>query len=206
MSSILIIVVLVLLVIYWRTQKPASSNKYKKDNYCVRGGYALQCDYQHKERATVLMGRLNEVGVQLAEFLVHRYGDTKGIRGTMAKNLYKRYGGAKALRETNPINKEGDTSYTIDKGDVLSLCLRSGSGDLHDFDTLKFIFLHELTHIAADVYQHPTKFWQLFKILLQEAEVAGLYSPVDYSKSPIKYCGKLVVSYNPYFDNTLYNM
>ena len=88
-------------------------------------------------------------------------------------------------------------------GHILSLCLRSGSGDLHDFETLKFIFLHELTHIAADVYQHPTKFWQLFKILLQEAEIAGIYSPIDYGASPIRYCGKLTVSYNPYYDDTL---
>ena len=107
------------------------------------------------------------------------------------------------MRETNPNNRYGDTSYTLDKGDILSMCLRSGSGDLEDFETLKFVYLHELTHIAANVYQHPDRFWELFKVLLIAAERAGLYQPIDYEKYPREYCNRLTISYNPYFDEGL---
>lgn len=180
-------------------------------NYChtesANESFATQCDYTDKEAAAKTMSDLNIIGHSLTDYLVDRYGTAGGhTRALMARNLQKRYGGSASLRETHPHNKENDTSYTIDKGDILSLCLRTGSGDLHDFETLKFVFLHELTHIAANVYQHPDKFWQMFKIILQESEAAGLYRPINYSNRPVKYCGKLDISYNPYYDHTLMDL
>lgn len=176
-------------------------------NYCpiLTGGqrYATQCGYYNKKYAAQLMYRLNIIGLQLRKYMEKKYYGTNTIQELMAKNIKKRYGGAMCLRETHPLNSEHDTSYTIDKGNILSLCLRSKSGDLHDFDTLKFVYLHELSHIAANVFQHGVEFWQIFKIILQEAQAAGLYTPRDYEKNPVLYCGRLTISYNPLYDNTL---
>ena len=149
------------------------------------------------------MSRLDDIGFTLMNYMSKKYKGTGTIQEIMVNNLRKRYKGAVNLRETHPLNGEGDTSYTIDKGNILSLCLRSGSGDLHDFDTLKFVYLHEISHIAANVFQHPDKFWKIFRLILIEAENAGLYSPFNYASHPIMYCGKLTISYNPYYDQSL---
>lgn len=194
---IMVLSVIIVCWFYYTNLKPIH-------DYCIhKSGYAMQCAYADKDEAADLMHKLDKVGEQFTNYMVRTYRNDSGIRGKMANNLYTRYKGVDSLRETHPNNKEGDTSYTIDKGNILSLCLRSGSGDLHDFETLKFIYLHELCHIAADVYQHPTKFWQLFKILLQEANKAGIYTPTNYKYTPVRYCGKLTVAYNPFFDPAL---
>ena len=38
-----------------------------------------------------------------------------------------------------------------------------------------------------------------FKFLLKEAVEMGYYDPIDYSKSPFLYCGKVKVTNNPYY-------
>ena len=163
--------------------------------------YATQCNFDNKIDAARVLSDLNKIGYMLADVLLTY--DPNSIEYFMGTNLKNRYGGSKSIRETNPDNKYGDTSYTLDKGSILSMCLRSGSGSLEDFETLKFVYLHELTHIAANVYQHPVRFWELFRILLIAAEKAGLYVPIDYRLYNKKYCNRLVINYNPYYDNTL---
>ena len=44
-----------------------------------------------------------------------------------------------------------------------------------------------------------SEFIENFKFLLKEAVAMGYYSPVDYSKNPFLYCGKVKVTNNPYY-------
>jgi hypothetical protein len=110
----------------------------------------------------------------------------------------------KYIYEISPKNSGNATSYTEDKK-ILVLCLRhkkpdtSGNYELHDINTMMFVVLHELTHMANKSWGHPTDFWILFKFLLMNAIEADIYSAVDYSKYPINYCG-LWLRYNPIFD------
>ena len=46
---------------------------------------------------------------------------------------------------------------------------------------------------------HKKEFWQNFKFLLKNAIQMGIYTPVDYKKSPKKYCG-MTITDNPYYD------
>jgi len=111
------------------------------------------------------------------------------------------------IREISPLNREGLTSYTEDKNRLV-LCLRRKEADaagrhpLHDPNTMMFVVIHELTHMMNDSWGHPADFWVLFKFMLQNAAEAGVYSPVDYSRHPVVYCG-LPLNYNPYFDGRL---
>lgn len=97
------------------------------------------------------------------------------------------------------------TSYTIAKGSGLYLCVREKTPPykLVDEDTLYFVVLHELAHIANyDNTGHTDKFWAVFKMLLHEAQRFGHYKPRDYGKYPVTYCG-LRITYNPYYDDSL---
>jgi hypothetical protein len=111
------------------------------------------------------------------------------------------------IYEISPLNKQGLTSYTENKK-VLILCLRRKAADLaghhplHDINTMMFVVLHELTHMMNSTWDHHYDFWQLFKFVLENAVEAGVYTPVDYSRAPIVYCG-LRLSYNPLYDPRL---
>lgn len=111
------------------------------------------------------------------------------------------------IYEISPKNTGSNTSYTEDKK-ILVLCLRHKNPDakgvyaLHDVNTIMFVVLHELTHMANQEWNHPGGFWTLFKFMLENAVEAGVYDPVDYGKKPIVYCG-LELHYNPLYDRNL---
>ncbi len=101
-----------------------------------------------------------------------------------------------------------DTSYTVNKGQTMYVCLRQKDDPriLVDENTLLFVFLHEITHNSNyRGWGHGKDFWTIFKTILHEAKLAGIYSPIDYSKYPVNYCG-LKIDYSPYFDTTLPNL
>ena len=97
---------------------------------------------------------------------------------------------------------DGSTSTTYDKGRGMDLCLRDIDGKIHDDNLLKFVFTHELAHIMTHESQHPSVFWMNFKYLLEVAVDAKLYTPYDFAKAPIRYCG-MMVNHSPLFDDRI---
>lgn len=88
---------------------------------------------------------------------------------------------------------EGDidpqyTSYTINKGEEVVMCLRTRDGQdkLYDMDKLFYVFMHELAHIASITRDHNAEFKDNFAYLLREAERHGLYHPIG---AMFDYCG-----------------
>jgi len=106
-----------------------------------------------------------------------------------------------AIEETTEKPDDDDTSYTINKGESMSLCLREHTTGrpFHDYNSLCFVIIHEMAHIASVSEGHNFEFIESFKFLLKEAVIMGYYSPVNYSKNPFLYCGKVKVTNNPYF-------
>ena len=99
-------------------------------------------------------------------------------------------------RFDNTIIQESDgngnqTSYSINKGEKLVLCLRAkdGTNSFVDKNVLLFVSLHEITHIMTKSVGHTEEFWDNFKFVLKECQEAGLYKCIDFSKNPQKYCG-----------------
>jgi len=85
---------------------------------------------------------------------------------------------------------EEGTSYSVDKGRSLVFCVRSReSGEIERMNTLTYVAVHELAHLAVDVIGHPPEFWKAFGWLLRHAVDAGVYAFEDYGKSEERYCG-----------------
>jgi len=105
----------------------------------------------------------------------------------------------KKVNETLPTSEL--TAYSENKGEKLAFCLnQSKNGSkLIDINTLTFVSLHELSHIATESVGHNQEFWNNFKWILQNANEAGIYSPIDYKKYPQEYCG-MTINDNPYYD------
>jgi len=80
------------------------------------------------------------------------------------------------------------------------LCLRrKDNGELHDENTIMYVILHELAHMVNTEWGHEKDFWDKFQFLLNEAVSIGIYTPIDYSKKPVKYCG-LDIKYSPLYN------
>lgn len=170
--------------------------------------YTVQNDLGGAERAAGYVSLLHAGAIELmrhlrAKYLLGGAGAQYPGREQFTRNLLARYNPDNVF-ENSPHNNNGDTSYTIDKGAQLALCLRSKSAgsNLHHINILMFVKFHELTHIGSDVKDHPPEFWSAFKFVLQEAVECGTYRPVNYSTNPEEYCG-MSVKYNPLFDANL---
>ena len=89
------------------------------------------------------------------------------------------------------IDNPSYTSYTVNKGEEIILCLRT-DGKLVDINVLTFVCIHELSHIGNETVGHDDAFWEFFKELLIEAINIGIYIKYDYKKVPVKYCGMMI--------------
>ena len=68
------------------------------------------------------------------------------------------------------------TSYSVNKGQKIVLCLRSKDHQqkLTDLNTLMFVVLHELAHVLTVSIGHTKEFWSNFKFILKEAVKIGV--------------------------------
>jgi predicted metal-dependent hydrolase len=86
------------------------------------------------------------------------------------------------------IDNPNYTSYSVNKGEQIVLCLRSHN-KLMDLNTMIFVVLHELSHICTLSVGHTTEFWDNFKWILEEAINIGIYKKQDFKLNNVDYCG-----------------
>lgn len=86
------------------------------------------------------------------------------------------------------------TSYSINKGEKIVFCLRSRDQNkkLMDLNTMVFVALHELAHVASVDVGHTEKFWDNFRWMLEEAIQVGVYREQDFKTKPMPYCGIMI--------------
>ena len=93
------------------------------------------------------------------------------------------------------------TAYSENKGEKIAFCLnvkKHDDSNLIDENTLMFVALHEMSHVATESIGHKKEFWDNFKFLIKEASEANLYTIEDYSKNNKEYCS-MEIKDNPYF-------
>ena len=88
------------------------------------------------------------------------------------------------------------TSYTLNKGEKIAICLREKDKDIifEDDNTIMFVVIHELAHLMTESIGHTKEFWNNMRYLLNVAIDIGIYKYVDYEKNNVEYCGKDIKS------------
>jgi len=83
------------------------------------------------------------------------------------------------------------TSYSVNKGEKVYMCLRQRNEreELVGENVLTFVSLHELSHIGTSDVGHTPNFWNNFAWLLKRAEALGIYEFQDFAAHPVEYCG-----------------
>ncbi len=100
------------------------------------------------------------------------------------------------------------TSYSVNKGESVHLCLRHREGQnesLMDENVMVFVALHEMAHIITSSVGHGPDFWNNFGWLLKQAEAIQIYHYQDFKTKPVAYCGLTITdspSYDPNKDGT----
>jgi hypothetical protein len=157
------------------------------DKYCVRERNNLQ-------EASDLLARITVKMKKLVDFVDKKYPDKPNIR-----RLVKKFNPNKIM-ETLPTSEY--TAYSENKGKKLAFCLnkeKDNNNNLIDENTLMFVAIHEMSHVATETIGHNKEFWDNFKFLLKEAKEVGIYNVVDYSTHNEEYCG-MTITDNPYFN------
>ena len=57
-----------------------------------------------------------------------------------------------------------------------------------------YVAIHEMSHIACPEIGHGNLFKKIFKKLVEEAIILGIYRKIDYSSQPAEYCGMILSS------------
>lgn len=97
------------------------------------------------------------------------------------------------IYETDP--NSDLTSYSVNKGEELSMCLKSKKdGKLHDLNLLMYVAIHEMAHFACPEIGHGDLFKKIFKKFTEEGIKLGIYKRVDYFEYPVEYCGMILSS------------
>jgi predicted metal-dependent hydrolase len=151
--------------------------------------YRVQITEDNKESANLLSDAITRVKTLLDHL---KKSESQDIR---TETLLSRFN-PNNITENDPQEmKSGVTSYTVNKGEKIVVCLRQRNNDFVEINTLMYVIIHELAHICdLTSQQHDEKFWNNFEWLLEHAVNIGIYNYVDYSKDQEPYCGMNITS------------
>jgi predicted metal-dependent hydrolase len=183
-SALIIIVVMIIIVAFLIYQYHYYSNietiisKIDNRDYNVQ----IKADAQ---QAADLIARVRAKLILLVEHMNKTYPNDDKV-----KRLKKNFN-PDVIKEG--IDNPSYTSYTVNKGQEIILCLRT-NGKLVDINILTFVCIHELSHIGNETVGHDDAFWDFFKQLLTEAINIGVYTKYDFKNNPVDYCNIKITS------------
>lgn len=159
-----------------------NSNMYKVQNYNKKG-----------QEAANLLGKINIYIKQIKDYMISQYPNDKRV--IRMKNRLN------DIELIEPEHKNDESAYTINKGELMALCLRGKEDkEFYDMKLLSFVIIHELSHVMSVSEGHTPEFMDNFRFILKTAEDGGLYKPTNYSNNPVNYCG-VDVTHNPFYNN-----
>lgn len=189
--GIIIIVLIYFIYLSFKNSKQQStSTSYIKSDFDDRK-YLVQ-DLDHKEDATYILSVIYHRIFVLRDYLQGHMNSYPKYRQYIQQFCNKINN--VALKENSPSSKY--TSYTVNKGQEIYLCLRSkNTGQLHDINLIMYVTIHELAHVACPEIDHTELFKKIFKFLLKISIILGIYENANYEDFPEEYCGLVIDEY-----------
>ena len=124
------------------------------NKYCVR-------ERKNLKKASNLLASTTQNMSKLVNYLHDKYPEKDNV-----SLLYKNYNPLK-IKEILPTSEY--TAYSENKGEKIAFCLgetKEDVDDLIDQNTLMFVALHELSHLATKSIGHTQEFWGNFKFFV----------------------------------------
>ena len=172
--------IIIIVIIFFYVKKQYGEVEYMQSD--VDGSNYLVKKLPDSKKAADMLANVNKKLTKLVKHMISKYPDNEDTQ-----RLFKNF---------NPENVSeglpdaGYTSYSINKGERLILCIRQKDTNAFvDENVAMYVAIHELGHIAILEIGHTPYFWKTFKWLLEEAVDIGVYIKVDYAKFNQPYCG-----------------
>jgi len=183
----IIVIILLITTFYYFSKISNTEAVYVKSDLNDRE-YLVQ-NLENKEEATYILSIINERILLFRDYLsgnINNYPEFSPYIKQFCERVKKI-----ELYENAPDGRY--TSYTVNKGEEMALCLRSKkTGDLHDINLIMYVVIHELAHIACPEVDHTELFKRIFVFFLEVAISIKIYKKVDYQIDPHEYCGLLI--------------
>lgn len=181
-TSYLVLIMLILLVA-WLAYDTYYQGNFEYVVSTVDNNVYKVMSLPDKQDAANLLAQIRENIVTLSEHLQKAYQDDE-----RTERIVVRFDPTNISEGSN---RSEYTSYSVNKGQKIVFCLRSKNENnkLVDINTMMFVALHEIAHVATNSEGHTDEFWTNFKWLLEEAVDIGVYKKQDYKTKPVKYCG-----------------
>jgi len=192
MTEIILILILLFLILYL-----TYSNFYKNDNLIYEQA-TFDNDYywvRDLPDKSISANTLAKIKVNMIKLINHLKNNIKQFPDNMShiEDLVKR---TQTINIMETPKDEKFTSYTVNKGEKIVFCLRSKIlNDIHDINTLMYVVIHEMGHVACPEYGHTKLFKEIFKFLLTESSKINIYTIVNYKQNPQYYCGMTINEY-----------
>ncbi len=149
-----------------------------------------------KQEAADLLARVRAKISNMYQILRQKFPDKPQVR-QLIQNFTPE---ASRFLEATPDAEH--TSYSVNKGEKIHLCLRQREGtneSLVEENIMVFVALHEMAHVLTASVGHGPDFWNNFGWLLKQAEANGIYTYQDFKARPVSYCG-LHITDSPSYD------
>lgn len=188
--SVFFSVFLLVICIFMKKDEYFNGNTYHTIDY-NGNKYKYSVQNRHdKEEAAKRLHKLNFKIIQMINYLHEKDPNYYGVK--RLKNRYR----ADILSELH--KGSSNTSYSINKGQKIVVCLRSKDDfSFQDENTIFFVVLHELAHIMTKSIGHKKEFWDNFRYLLKHCIEIKLYKYQDFNKKSEPYCG-IEITDTPY--------
>ena len=192
MFLLIVFIILILVILFF-----VYNNLYKYDNLVkikspIDDNYYWVRDKTDKFQAA---NTLAKIKINMKKLVSHLQKNQSKFPDNMSyiKDLVFR---TKKIYIMETPQDEKYTSYTINKGEKIVFCLRSKLFDnIHDMNTIMYVVIHEMAHVGCPEYGHTSLFKKIFKFLLEQSIVIGIYKPIDYRINPQNYCGMTINEY-----------
>jgi len=181
----LIIIIVTIIGIYYIYNYYTNIGLMKVKSKIDNEEYTVQIKDDSLEAAN-LIAKIREKLVVLMEHLEKSYS----LNDERVRLLKKNF---RPDRLKEGVDTPGYTSYSINKGEQIVLCLRSND-KLVDLNTMLFVVLHEFAHLSTESVGHTEEFWDNFRWILEESINIGIYTKQEFKVKNVEYCGMTITS------------
>ena len=192
MFLLIIFIIFIFITLYF-----IYNNLYKYDNLVkikspVDNDYYWVIDKNDKLKAANTLANIKINMKKLVSYLQQNQNEFPENMSYI-KDLIKR---TKTINIMETPQDEKYTSYTVNKGERVNMCIRSKIiENIHDMNTLMYVAIHEFSHVACPEYGHTPLFKKIFKFLLERSIEINIYKAVDYRVNQQSYCGMIINEY-----------
>ena len=166
MFLLILFIIIIFIILYFIYNKIYKYDNLVKVKSTVDNHYYWVREKPDKIAAANTLAKIKINIVKLVEHLKKNIDKFPNYTSNI-KDLVKR---TKVINIMETPADEQFTSYTINKGEKVNMCIRSKIiENIHDMNTIMYVALHEFAHVATPEYGHTPLFKSIFKFLLEQS-------------------------------------